>query len=125
MGMETLDLSFIFGLIGKSASKILLYIHRFSDSYATEIARHFAMNQQTVMHQMEKLEKEGILKSRYLGKTRLYRINPRYVLRKELCSLLEKAIQYLPEEVRTEYFLTRTRPRTKGKKLRSFQGDQE
>jgi DNA-binding transcriptional ArsR family regulator len=121
--MEPFDLAFIYSLLGETVTKILLYIHRFNDSYPTEIARHFAMNQQTVVYQMEKLESAGILKSRYVGRTRLYRINPRYVLRKELSSLLEKALQYLPEEVRTKCYLARTRPRTKGKELRRYQGD--
>ncbi len=123
--MKCYDLAFIYGLLGETVTKILLFVHRFNDSYPTEIARCFSLHQQTVMYQMEKLENAGILKSRYIGKTRLYRINPRYVLRKELNSLLETAFQYLPEEIRTEYFLERTRPRTKGKKLRSIQRDPE
>ena len=123
--MKDYDLAFLYGLFGETAANILLYVHRFGDSYATEIARHFSMHQQTVLYQMEKLERAGILKSRYEGKTRLFRINPRYVLRRELGELLETGLQYLPEELRTEFFRMRTRPRTKGKALRSIQRDQE
>lgn len=123
--MKNYDLTFLYGLFGETATKILLYIHRYGDSYATEIARHFSMHQQTVLYQMEKLERAGILKSRYEGKTRLFRINPRYVLRMELNSLLEKGLQYMPEDLLTELFQARTRPRTKGKELRSIQRDQE
>ncbi|NOQ23559.1 MAG: ArsR family transcriptional regulator [Candidatus Aegiribacteria sp.] len=47
---------FIYGLLEKAVSKILLYINKFNDSYATEIANHFSMNQQTVQYHMEKLE---------------------------------------------------------------------
>jgi DNA-binding transcriptional ArsR family regulator len=119
------DLTFLYGLLGETAANILLYINKFGDSYATEIARHFSMHQQTVSYQMEKLEMAGILKSRYEGKTRLFRVNPRYVLRMELNSLLDKGLQYMPEELRTKFFQARTRPRTKGKALRSIHRDQE
>lgn len=123
--MKNYDLTFLYGLFGETAAKILLYIHRYGDSYATEIARHFSMHQQTVLYQMDKLERAGILKSRYEGKTRLFRVNPRYVLRMELNSLLEKGMQYIPEELLTELFQARTRPRTRGKVLRRIQRDQE
>ena len=102
-------------------SRILLYLIKFEDSYATEIARHFTMKQQTVQYHMDKLETYGILRSRIVGRTRLYRINPRYVLRKELRALLDKVMQYLPEDVVQEYFVKRTRPRTKGKALRKYE----
>lgn len=121
--MEEYDLGYIYSLLGETVSKLLLYINKFNESYATEIANHFSMNQQTVMYHLEKLESSGILKSRFVGRTRLYRINPRYVLRNELSSLLEQALRYLPEEIVSEFYLKRTRPRTKGKELRKYQGD--
>lgn len=121
--MEEYDLGYIYSLLGETVSKILLYIHKFNDSYTTEIANHFSMSQQTVRYQMERLEKSGVLISWFAGKTRLYRINPRYVLRKELNSLLEQALRYLPNELVSEFYLKRTRPRTKGKELRKYQGN--
>jgi DNA-binding transcriptional ArsR family regulator len=121
MDMEDYDLGFIFGLFGEYTSRILLYLNRFKESYATEIARQFCVKQQTIQYHMDKLEAIGILKSRIVGRTRLYRINPRYVLRKELGALLDKTIDYLPEEVVQEHFVKRTRPRTKGKALRKYE----
>ena len=101
-------------------SRILLYLNTFEESYATELARNFTMKQQTVQYHMDKLETYGILRSRIVGRTRLYRINPRYVLRKELRALLDQVMHYLPEEVVHEHFVKRTRPRTKGKALRKY-----
>ncbi len=121
--MEQYDLGFIYCLLGETVSKILLYINRFSDSYATEIADHFSMNQQTIQYNVERLESAGILISRPVGRTRLYRINPRYVLRHELSKLLDKALRYLPDEIATSYYMKRSRPRTKGKVLRKYQGN--
>ena len=122
---EIYDLSFIYGLFGETVSRALLYIARFGDSYPTEIANNFSMNQRRVQYRMEKLEDEGILKSRLVGRTRLYRINPRYVLKDELMSLLQKALDYLPrKDIETNY-TKRRRPRTKGKALKRYRGNAE
>ncbi len=123
--MELYDLSFIYALLGETVSRALLYIARFGDSYPTEIANNFSMNQQRVQYQMEKLESAGILKSRLVGRTRLYRINPRYVLKNELMNLLQKALEYFPEEEMESFYTKRRRPRTKGKTLRKYHGKPE
>ncbi len=118
--MEVFDLNFIYTLLGETVSRTLLYIARFGDSYPTEIAKNFSMNQQRVQYQMKKLEDAGILKSRLVGRTRLYRINPRYVLKDELKNLLQKALEYLPEEEMESSYTERRRPRTKGKALKRY-----
>lgn len=123
--MEKFDLSFIYTLIGETVSRTLLYIVRFGDSYPTEIANNFSMNQRRVQYRMEKLEDAGILKSRLVGRTRLYRINPRYVLKDEVMNLLQKALEYLPKEEIDEYYTKRRRPRTKGKALKRYRGNAE
>ncbi len=123
--MKMYDFSFIYSLLGETVSRTLFYIARFGDSYPTEIANNFLMNQQRVQYQMEKLEDAGILKSRLVGRTRLYRINPRYVLQNELMNLLQKALEYLPEEEIIAYYTKRRRPRTKGKTLKRYRGNAE
>ena len=123
--MERYDLGFIYTLLGETVSRTLFYIARFGDSYPTEIANNFLMNQQRVQYQMEKLEDAGILKSRLVGRTRLYRINPRYVLRNELMNLLQKALEYLPEEEIITYYMKMRRPRTKGKTLKRYRENAE
>lgn len=123
--MEVYDLSYIYALLGETVSKALLYIARFGDSYPTEIANNFSMNQQRVQYRMEKLEYAGILKSRLVGRTRLYRINPRYVLRNELMNMLQKALDYLPEDEIESNYSERRRPRAKGKTLKRYRGNAE
>ncbi|MCD4776798.1 MAG: winged helix-turn-helix domain-containing protein [Candidatus Aegiribacteria sp.] len=123
--METYDFSFIYALLGETVSRTLFYIARFGDSYPTEIANNFLMNQQRVQYRMEKLEDAGILKSKLVGRTRLYRINPRYVLKNELMNLLQKALEYLPEEEIESFYTKRRRPRTKGKTLKRYRGNAE
>lgn len=119
------DLSFLYTLFGETVSRTLLYIARFGDSYPTEIANNFSMNLRRVQYGMEKLEDAGILKSRLIGKTRMYRINPRYVLRNELLNLLQKALEYLPEEETESNYTERRRPRTKGKTLKKYRENEE
>ena len=119
------DLSFLYTLFGETVSRTLLYIARFGDSYPTEIANNFSMNQRRVQYRMEKLEDAGILKSRLVGRTRVYRINPRYVLKNELLSILQKAHEYLPEEETESNYTQRRRPRTKGKTLKKYRGNAE
>ncbi|MCK4807187.1 MAG: winged helix-turn-helix transcriptional regulator [Candidatus Aegiribacteria sp.] len=123
--MEIYDFSFIYTLFGETVSRTLLYIARFGDSYPTEIANNFSMNQRRVQYRMEKLEDAGILKSKLVGRTRLYRINPRYVLKGNLIDLLQNALEYLPEEEIESFYTKRRRPRTKGKALRKYRGNAE
>ena len=123
--MEKYDLGFIYALLGETVSRVLLYIARFGDSYPTEIANNFSMNQRRVQYRMEKLEDKGILISRLVGRTRLYRINPRYVLKDELMDLLQKALEYLPEEEIETNYKKRRRPRTKGKALKRYRENAE
>lgn len=123
--MNRYELDFVYGLFGETASKVLLYIARFGDSYPTEIARNFDMGQRRIQYQMEKLENSGILKSRLVGRTRTYRVDPRYVLRNELMDLLRKAIAYIPEEEMENLYTQRRRPRTRGKALRKYPGTGE
>ncbi len=55
--------------------------------------------------------------SSMIGRTRLYEFNPRYPLLKELRMLLEKAMQFLPDDEIQRLTIFRNRPRRKGKKL--------
>jgi hypothetical protein len=61
------------------------------------------------------LEQGGILYSRLKGKVRLFGFNPRYAFRKELESLLEKALEFVPDQDKEKYYRPRLRPRRTGK----------
>jgi hypothetical protein len=64
-----------------------------------------------------RLEKGGILTSSLVGKTRVFRFNPRYHFRKELCTFLESAYTTLPRDIKEKYYEApvRKRPRRTGK----------
>jgi predicted transcriptional regulator len=106
------------GLFGnETAEKILFYMENYEASYARKISKTFEISVSQVQRQLERFEREGILISRLIGKTRQYEFNPRYLFKNELRALLNKALKSLPQDVIERYFTERTRPRRKGKPL--------
>jgi hypothetical protein len=106
------------GLFGnETAEKVLLYLQNYAQGYARKMATTFELPVSQIQRQLERFEREGILVSQLIGKTRLYQFNPRYFFRTELSQLLEKSLRNLPEIKREKYFTDRTRPRRKGKPL--------
>lgn len=99
----------------KSKEQILIYIAGRKEGYAREIANYYNSSLSPVQNQLANLEAAGILYSRNAGKTILYSLNPRYTFYKELLSLLEKAITFLPEGEKEKLLMNRKRPRRKGK----------
>lgn len=95
--------------------KILLFIHVRGEAYPMEIARAFGYYVNAVQKQLQKLEYGGVLYSRLKGKVRLFGINPRYAFKKELGSLLAKALLFIPEAEKETFYMPRLRPRRTGK----------
>ena len=106
------------GLFGnETAEKVLLFIKNYGSGYPRGIALTFEIPISQVQRQLERFEREGVLVSRLIGKTREYQWNPRYLFRAELDALLAKALSHLPPDYLSKYFRVRTRPRRKGKPL--------
>lgn len=106
------------GLFGnETAEKVLLFLENSGASHARGISNAFDLPVSQVQRQLERFEREGILVSRLVGRTREYRFNPRYLFRDELSALLRKSLKHLPEELIERYFTKRERPRRKGKPL--------
>lgn len=105
----------IFG--GETAEKVLLYLQNYGTGYPRGISNTFEVPVSQIQRQLERFEREGVLASRLVGKTREYRWNPRYMFREELGELLAKALVSLPADYQRKYFRERTRPRRRGKPL--------
>ncbi len=106
------------GLFGnETAEKVLLFMKNYGSGYPRGIAVSFEIPVSQVQRQLERFERDGVLVSKLIGKTRQYQWNPRYLFRTELDALLEKALTNLPVEYQIKYFRARTRPRRKGKPL--------
>ena len=100
-----------------NAERVLLFILAREEGYASEIADCFETDLYGIQKQLDKLENGGVLVSRKVGRTRLYRFNPRYFSLKELRSLLNKALSFYPPEEQDRLRIFRRRPRRKGKSL--------
>lgn len=106
------------GLFGNAtAEKVLYYIENYESGYASAIASTFEIAVSQVQKQLERLELDGVLSSKTIGKTRTYQFNPRYRFLKPLRALLKEAIEALPADYQTKYFKQRQRPRRAGKPL--------
>lgn len=106
------------GLFGnKTAEKVLLWVANYGSGYPSKIAKAFSLPVSQVQRQLERLEREAVLSSRLIGRTRVYELNPRYLFKAELVLMLKKALTSLPAAISKEYFTERTRPRRKGKPL--------
>jgi len=101
----------------RNRERVLQYILAREEGYAKEIADFYKVSLDPIQKQLERLEIGGILASQTVGRTRLYRFNPRYAFLKELTALLEKAREYYPDKESERLLKSRKRPRRKGKPL--------
>lgn len=90
-------------LLGKTASRILLWIHAVGPGYARELAARFDLSLSAVQNQLANLETAGVLASRVSGATRIYEFNSGYPLLDELQQMLDSALQLMPENDRKFY----------------------
>ena len=107
-------------LFGNSVvEKILFFLLRNEKVYPTQLSRALETPLFSCQKALERLEKGGVVVSYNEGRTRIYQLNPRYPLLKELSLFLEKAYTFLPEDLRCKYYEPpiRKRPRRKGKPL--------
>ncbi len=69
---------------------MLLALHLLTESYARELARFVAIPLAAVQKALGGLERDGLVAARAAGRTRLYRLDPRYFAHAELRRLLER-----------------------------------
>lgn len=101
---------------GNTAEKILLYLEAMGRGYSSEIARSFNISNTQTLRTLENLENAEILVAQNIGRTRIYQLNDRWYLAKELKSLLNKALLFIPLDEQEKYFGQRKKPRKKGKR---------
>ncbi len=100
-----------------NCERVLIFLAARDKGYAREVAGFFKTSLGPLQKQFEKLEAGGVLYSESVGRTRLYAFNPRYPFLKELKALLNKALSFYPDEIRTALLMNRRRPRRVGKPL--------
>jgi DNA-binding transcriptional ArsR family regulator len=113
-----MDIALLEPILGSvNAERVLIYVLSKEEGYAREIARFFGADPDSVQKQLVKLEAGGVLVSKAVGRTVLYRFSPRYAFLSELKNLLAKALTFYPAEERERLTKSRRRPRRRGKPL--------
>jgi len=106
------------GLFGNvMVEKIFFTLNTYGEAYPLGMAKVFKEPVNRIQQQLKRLENNGIVASRLIGKVRLYTFNPRCPYLKELKTLVSKAYEFLPEKEKDKYYRMRTRPRRAGKPL--------
>jgi len=104
-------------LRAESQEKILLYLFVRESGYGKAIAEFFDIPTNPVQKQLLRLEEDGVIVSRAVGKIREYQLNPRYAFSSALQNLLDAALAAYPEKVRKDLYMERKRPRKSEKKI--------
>lgn len=100
-----------------AAERALVFINAQGEGYARDIAGFFGCGVTPIWKQLEKFETAGVLYSEPQGRTRLYRLDPRYALYKEIKSLLDKMLTFYPPDQQEQLLMNRRRPRRKNKPI--------
>lgn len=100
-----------------SAERVLLFLTARGEGYATDIARVFGTDLSPIQKQLERMERDGLLINQKIGRTRIYRLNPRYAFIDDVKQMMEHALELCPDKLRDKLILDRRRPRKKDKPL--------
>ncbi len=95
---------------------LLMVIVLLEDTYPREISRLAQSSVANVSTSLDRLETQGVIVSRYIGKERRVSLNPRFVARQELVRLIERLTIAEPELMDSIRAL-RKRPRRRGKEI--------
>lgn len=103
----------IFG--NQTAAKIMLYLFHYGEAYAHGVSRDMNITLSQVQKQFDKFESAGILVSKKTGTVRIYQFNPKLKVVTKIKELIEAFYEAIPLEEREKLFITRRRPRRRGK----------
>ncbi len=68
----------------RARTQVLFALSLMNESYPRELARVLEAPLFSIQKALASLERDGLLASRLLGRTRLYTLNPRYIASREL-----------------------------------------
>ena len=101
---------------GQARTLVLLALSLLDESFPRELARLLEVSLNGVQQALRGLEVDGLVAARSAGRTRLYRLNPRYFARDELLDYL-KRLAVAETELLERTARLRKRPRRAGKHL--------
>jgi DNA-binding MarR family transcriptional regulator len=97
-------------------TSVLLALRLLDESYPRELARLLDLPLSGVQRAVRSLEADGLIAARSAGRTRLFRLDPRYFARAELAALLARLSEG-ERELKQRVEALRRRPRRTGKPL--------
>jgi len=101
---------------GQARTLVLLALRLLEESFPRELARLLDVPLNGVQQALRGLEVDGLVTARAAGRTRLYRLNPRYFARDELGQYL-KRLAGAEIDLLERIAKLRRRPRRAGKPL--------
>ena len=108
------DISSPFG--GQARTRVLLAVRLLEETYPRELARMLDLPVNGVQMAIRSLERDGLVASRRVGRSRLVRLNPRYFARQDLQSYL-LTLAGADRALQARVAALRRRPRRSGKPL--------
>lgn len=101
---------------GRTRTRVLVALRLLTESYPSELARLLDSSLFNVQKAILGLEKDGLIATRPMGRTRVVRLDPRYFARDELQRYLMRLSE--PEDrLRRRVESMRRRPRRTGKPI--------
>ncbi len=115
--VEVVMLESLFGNV--IIEKIMFFLLVNEKCYALELKKRFESPLYSFQRALARLEKGGVISSYREGKTVVYHFNTQHPFLTELKAFLQKAYDFLPQEIQTKYYepVIRKRPRRRGKPL--------
>lgn len=109
-------LELIFG--NETAERVLLHVYHYGEIHAAAIARDYDVSKTPIINQLERFENSTVLKSKTVGRSRLYSFNDKSPLTTHVKALIEVLYKSIPMEEKQVLFGERRRPRRKGKPVK-------
>lgn len=97
-------------------TQVLTLLALLKESYPGELTRLLGTSKASILQILDGLEREGVVSSRQLGRTRRVALDPRYWAAAELRALLDK-LAAGSSDLQRIAASRRSRPRRKGKPL--------
>lgn len=99
----------------RSAALALLFLEAYGSGHARRIADTYDVALSSIQRQLLRLEAEGVLVSRMVGRARVFEFNQRNPTVRNLREFLSAELAALPEAEVQRFYRQRQRPRRTGK----------
>lgn len=109
----------VFGLsapFGQTRTRVLVLLSLLGSSYPRELSRLLAQPLSVIQKALAGLEREALVAAQTIGRTRVFRVNPRYFARTELTAFLTRLAD-VDKDLQARAATVRRRPRRTGKPL--------